>query len=146
MFGKPSLITRIAVGKTIGLAVGLVGFLLTPALAPGTDELLRWGLLLWYATLGAIIGMFGVFNWHPVLKLPLPWWVRAPFIGAWMNFVLTFFAYDAMAAVLRETFPGEGVFQSPFWFTAEGAVVGLLIGFAATRIGGEGPETLGRET
>jgi hypothetical protein len=35
--------------------------------------------LLWYTTLGAIIG---VFTWHPVLKLPLPWWIRAQALGA----------------------------------------------------------------
>ncbi len=33
---------------------------------------------------------------------------------------------------------------SPFWFVAEGVVVGLAIGYACTRIGGEGPETAGR--
>jgi uncharacterized membrane-anchored protein YhcB (DUF1043 family) len=38
---------------------------------------------------------------------------------------------------------GEGeVMQSPFWFTGEGAIVGLIIGYLATRLGGEGPETL----
>ncbi len=31
-----------------------------------------------------------------------------------------------------------------FWFVAEGVVVGLVIGYACTRIGGEGPETAGR--
>ena len=37
-----------------------------------------------------------------------------------------------------------GVLISPFWFTLEGALVGLLIGYAATRFGGEGKETVGR--
>ena len=144
MFGNPSLITRIAIGKTVGLAFGLLGFFLMPVLAPGADEFLSWGVLLWYPTLGAVIGMFGVLNWHPVLELPMPWWIRAPFIGAWMNFVLTFFAYDGMKAVLIDMFGTDGTFQSPFWFTAEGAVIGLVIGFVATRIGGEGPETVHR--
>ena len=30
MFGNPSLVTRIAVGKTVGLAFGLIGFLMMP--------------------------------------------------------------------------------------------------------------------
>ncbi len=122
MFEKPSLVTRIAIGKMVGFAVGLAGFLLLPYFAPEAGWLVRWGVLLWYTTLGAIIGVFGVFTWHPVLKLPMPWWFRAPLLGAWMNFVLT----------------------SPFWFTLEGAVVGLLIGYLATRFGGEGKETVGR--
>ena len=144
MFGNPSLISRIAIGKTVGLAAGLLGFFLMPVLAPEADELLRWGILLWYPTLGAVIGMFGVMDWHPDLKLPPPWLVRAPFIGAWMNFVLTFFAYDGIKAALIDMFGADGAFQSPFWFTAECAVIGLAIGFAATRIGGEGPETVHR--
>ena len=144
MFGNPSLITRIAIGKALGFLVGLAGFVFLPWFLPEAGWLLRWGILLWYATLGAIIGMFGVFTRHPVLKLPMPWWVRAPVVGAWMNFVLTFFAYDAMKQVMESTFGPEGVLSSPFWFVAEGAVVGLIIGYCATRFGGEGVETVGR--
>jgi hypothetical protein len=95
---------------------------------------------------GAVIGVFGVITWHPVLHLPLPWWVRAPFIGGWMNFILTFFAYDAlqraMATILGPDFP----FQSPFWFVLEGAIIGLVMGYFATRFGGEGKETVGVRT
>jgi hypothetical protein len=144
MFEKPSLITRIAVGKGVGFAVGLAGFLLLPLFAPEAGWLIRWGVLLWYTTLGAIIGVFGVFTWHPILKLPMPWWFRAPLLGAWMNFVLTFFAYDVMTEMMVAMFGAEGVLTSPFWFTLEGAVVGLLIGYLATRFGGEGKETVGR--
>ncbi len=144
MFEKPSLVTRIAVGKGVGFVVGLAGFLLLPYLAPEAGWLIRWGVLLWYTTLGAIIGVFGVVTWHPVLKLPLPWWFRAPCLGAWMNFVLTFFAYDTMKDMLVAMFGADGALTSPFWFTLEGALVGLLIGYAATRFGGEGKETVGR--
>ncbi len=144
MFEKPSLVTRIAIGKGIGLLVGLIGFIFLPFFLPEAGWLIRWGILLWYTTLGAIIGVFGVFTYHPVLKLPMPWWFRAPLLGAWMNFVLTFFAYDTMKDMLVAMFGTEGVLTSPFWFTLEGAVVGLLIGYLATRFGGEGAETVGR--
>ena len=49
-----------------------------------------------------------------------------------------------MAALLVAMFGEDGVIQSPFSFTAEGAVIGLVIGYFATRFGGEGSETLGR--
>ena len=139
MFEKPSLVTRIAVGKGIGLVVGLLGFILLPFFLPDVGWLVRWGILLWYTTVGAIIG---VFAWHPVLKLPLPWWFRAPLIGGWMNFVLTFFALDTMLAVMASVFGAAGILSAFFWFTVEGAVVGLVIGYAATRFGGEGKETI----
>ncbi len=144
MFEKPSLVARIAIGKAVGFVVGLAGFLLLPVFVPEAGWLIRWGILLWYTTLGAIIGVFGVLTWHPVLKLPMRWWFRAPLLGAWMNFVLTFFAYDTMKDMLVAMFGAEGVLTSPFWFTLEGAVVGLLIGYLATRFGGEGAETVGR--
>jgi hypothetical protein len=144
MFQKPSLITRIVAGKIAGFAIGLAGLILLPLFWPEADWLLRIGVLLWYTTLGAIIGMFGVFTWHPILKLPMRWWFRDPWIGAWMNFVLCFFAYDTMLAAMQAMFGPDGLMQSPFWLVAEGAVVGLVIGYFATRFGGEGPETAGK--
>ena len=144
MFGNPSLFTRIAIGKGIGFLFGLAGFIFLPYFFPEADWQLRWGILLWYTTVGAIIGVFGVITYHPILKLPFPWWFRAPLMGAWMNFVLTFFAYDAMSAMMISMFGHEGVISSPFWFTAEGAIVGLVIGYFATRFGGEGKDTAGR--
>jgi len=142
MFKNPSLITRIAIGKLIGLIIGFIGFITLPWFWPEADWMIRWGVLLWYTTLGAVIGVFGVLTWHPILHLPLPWWFRAPVIGAWMNFVLTFFAFEAMKSMLTSTFGVDGLLASPFWFVLEGAVVGLLIGYFATRFGGEGKETL----
>ena len=144
MFGNPSLTTRIAIGKAIGFLIGLAGFVSFPWFMPEAGWLIRWGFLLWYTTLGAIIGMFGVFTWHPVLKLSMPWWIRDPFIGAWMNFVLTLFAYDMLTQAMEAIFGLDGVLSSPFWFVAEGAVVGLIIGYVATCFGGEGVETAGR--
>lgn len=141
LFSKPSLITRVAVGKGVGALIGLAGFFLLPALWPEGGPLLPWGILLWYTTMGAVIGAFGVMNYHPILRLPLPWWVRAPLVGGWMNFVLVFFAYDLMAAAIQGML---GMALSPFWFVAEGAIVGAVIGALATRFGGEGKETVGR--
>lgn len=140
MLDKPSLLTRIIVGKFVGFLVGLAGFLMMPVLWPEADGMLRWGILLWYTTLGAVIGMAGVFSWHPVLKLPMPWWIRSSGLGAWMNFVLMLFAHEKMRGLLVTLFGENGALTSPFWFVAEGALIGLLIGFLATRFGGEGAE------
>ena len=144
MFGNPSLMTRIGIGKAIGFICGLIGFMFLPYFLPDVSEMIRWGILLWYTTVGAIIGMFGVITYHPVLKIPMPWWFRAPLIGAWMNFVLTFFAFDTMQSMMISVFGDNGIMSSPFWFALEGACVGLLIGYLATRFGGEGIETVGK--
>ena len=144
MFSNPSLVTRIAIGKGIGFVIGLTGFIVLPYFMPESNLMLRWGILLWYTTVGAIIGVFGVFTWHPVFQLPMPWWFRAPLLGAWMNFVLTFFIYDTLQSIMHNMFGEGGILGSPFWLVAEGAIVGFVIGFLATRFGGEGSATIGR--
>jgi len=134
--------TRIVIGKTIGLVIGLLAFFTIPQLVPEMSPLIRWGILFWYVTFGAIIGMFGVFTYHPILKLPFPWWIRATFVGAWLNFVLVFFAYEQLGQIMVATFGADGILQSPFWAVAEGAVLGAIIGFFATKYGGEGKEAV----
>ena len=57
-----------------------------------------------------------------------------------MNFVLTFFAYNDMKDIMVHSFGMNGVLSSPFWFVLEGAIVGIIIGYFATRFGGEGKE------
>ncbi|MAO54447.1 MAG: hypothetical protein CMM61_01955 [Rhodospirillaceae bacterium] len=135
---QPSLMTRIAVGKGLGFLVGLAGLVTFPYFMADVGWLVRIGILLWYTTLGGIIGLAGVLTWHPVLQIPLPWWIRGPLVGGWMNFVLTFFAYDFMEAILINLFGYGSPLASPWWFAAEGAVVGFVIGGAATLLGGEG--------
>ncbi len=139
---KPSLTLRIGIGKAAGFVIGLAGFFLLPLFVPDASWMLRWGILLWYTTLGAIIGVFGVYSHHPVLHLPLPWWTRAPSLGAWMNFILILVAYDEFSKIMTAPDSIVGPFKSPFWFVLEGALVGLIIGWLATRFGGEGPETV----
>ena len=141
MFSNPSLMTRIAIGKSIGFLFGLVAFISLPLILPDASSLFRWGFLLWCVTVGAFIGVTGVFTWHPILKLLMPWWFRSSFIGAWMFFVLTFFAYDEIKAIMTLTFGPDGVLSSPFWFVIDGAIFGLITGYFATRYGGEGKET-----
>lgn len=41
MFDKPSLTTRIAIGKSIGFLFGLVGFIVLPFFLPDADWLIR---------------------------------------------------------------------------------------------------------
>lgn len=143
MIAKPSLMTRIIVGKTVGFIVGLLAFVALPVLVPDAGWLLRFGVLFWYTTLGAIIAVFGVFTWHPIFKMPMPWWLFAPIVGAWMNFVLALIAFDTLDAVMLAIFGTDGILRSPFWICPEGAIVGFLIGYFATRFGGEGPATAG---
>ena len=144
MTTTPSLTIRIVIGKALGLVFGIITFFMLPASIPDASPLLAWGLMCWMITLGLMVALMGVVTWHPVLGIPLPWWFRAPLVGAWMNFVLVFFAHEPMRAMMVRIFGADGALQSPFWFAAEGAIIGLIIGYFATRFGGEGPETAGK--
>lgn len=137
--GNPSLMTRIAIAKSIGLVVGVIAFFVAPTIYPEMEMLFRVGILLWYPTLGAFVGLFGVMNWHPLLQIALPWWFRSIFIGAWMNFLLVFFAYDVMSEWLARAVAPD---TSPFWFVLFGGLIGGVMGYTATRFGGEGPSTV----
>ncbi len=142
MLENPSLTTRIVIGKSIGFALGLIGLIVIPFLWPDSGWMERIAFLFWYTTIGAFVGLVGVMTWHPLLRMPMPWWFSSVLIGAWMNLVLTLFIYDRLAEMMLELPVGGGLFQSPFWFVAEGAIVGLVIGYFATRFGGEGPATV----
>lgn len=136
MFDKPSILTRIAVGKLVGLLIGAIGFFAAPAF--GVDDMkMRVGILFWYVAVGAFIGMAGVMTRAPIVKMPLPWWIMGPAIGGFMNLLLVLIAWDVFAAMMTG---GEfwGL-TSPWWGVVEGAIVGLLIGGFATLFGGEGP-------
>ena len=142
MFSKQSLITRIAIGKTIGLLVGLSGFFLVPHFLPNASPLLPWGILLWYITFGAIVGIYGVLDRLPVVDWRMPCWLRGALTGAWLNFVLVFFAHEPMGDMLTAAFNGAVI--SPFWFALEGAILGLIIDAIATHFAGEGKSIAGR--
>ena len=142
MFEKPSLIYRIAIGKGVGFAFGLLGLIVIPFIWPESSWMERIGFLFWYTTVGAMVGVFGVFTQHPVLHLPMPWWFRSTIIGAWMNFVLVLLMYDRLAEMMLQLAGPDGTFTSPFWFVLEGAVIGMIIGYLATHFAGEGAETI----
>lgn len=142
MFGKPSLFTRIGVGKTIGFIIGLMGFFSLPYFWPEASLQFRLGILFWYTSLGAIIGIFGVLIYHPILKSPIPWWLRGVLIGGWMNLLLTLFIYDKLTHMMLAIFGTEGILSSPYWLVLEGMIIGLLIEYFARRFGGEGKATL----
>lgn len=138
MFKKQSLITRIAIGKSMGFIIGLVGFILLPFVTADASLMLRLGILFWYVTFGAVIGVFGVFTYHPILKCSMPWYFRSIVLGSWMNLILALVAYDELLKIMLPFFGQDSIFSSPFWIVLEGAIVALVIDYFATKIGGEG--------
>ena len=57
MLGRNSLLTRIAIGKAIGMVIGIACFFALPLVMPQPTWQLRVGVLFWYITTGAFIGL-----------------------------------------------------------------------------------------
>ena len=132
------LLKRLAIAKSVGFAIGLLAFFLVPVIWPGENMWLRVGVLLWYGTFGAVIGLIGIFDYHPLLKFRMPFWFRGLFLGAWFNFVLAVLMYEKFTVLMAEMGGVMANFDNPFWIVAEGAVLGLLIDGIATKFAGEG--------
>lgn len=120
--------THVSLGLMIGVLIGLGGFVLVPLIVDQPDPWLRWGILLWYPTLGGMIGVLvrdGPALWHR--------WMVGSAVGGWLNAVLTFFAHDQMRRFMETVFGQDSAFTSPFWFVLEGAAVGAVIGLVIDR-------------
>ena len=53
---------------------------------------------------------------------------------AWLNLIVTLFAFDTMQDYSMLVHLSFGMLSSQFWFVADGAIVGLIAGFASTRV------------
>jgi len=129
---------RIALAKAVGFIIGLVGFFLLPVLVPGEGLWLRFGVLLWYTTVGAMIGVLGLFDHHPFFGFPMPFWFRGILFGAWANLLLVFLMHDELSALMQRMAGIPAGFKDPLWIVVEGAVVGLVVDAAATAATGDG--------
>lgn len=138
MSPQRSFAYRVGAGKAIGFAFGILGFVLLPYFISEPSLLLRTAILLWYPTVGAVVGMFGAFAYHPVLNFPMPWWFRGALTGAWMNFVVTLFSYEQICTAVNLVMGEYGMYVSPFWMVLEGALIGMLMDYLLTRWFGEG--------
>lgn len=131
---------RLVIAKSLGFLTGLAGFLLVGWIWPEQTLPFQLGVLFWYTTLGGIIGLMGVIDRHPLFPdWRLPWWLRGTAMGAWMNLLLVLLMHDQLALMVQQFGAPDPPFESVWWIVAEGAVIGAIIDWAATRHGGEGP-------
>lgn len=132
------ILTRLAIGQMAGVMIGIIAFAMLPLFLPELDARIRWGIFLWYPTLGAVVALLDIVNGEESVPVALPWWLRGALVGAWMNLVATLLIFEVMREFLLSVSGPDAIFTSPFWFVAEGAFAGLLIGYLVMRFGGEG--------
>ena len=93
----------------------------------------RWTVVFWYTTLGGVVGISNVVVREPVTNLPLPWWLRAPLISAWLCLMVVLFAGDRVQKLVCVVHVSNGVLTSPYWFVVDGMIVGIVAGVISTR-------------
>ena len=107
------IIKRVGTAKMVGFLIGLIAFLMIPSIWPSESMWLRVGILLWYGTFGAFIGIIGLFNEHPMFKFRMPFWFRGPVFGAWLNLVLAFLMHDKLAVLIPQLGGTLGGIEKP---------------------------------
>jgi hypothetical protein len=135
---EKQLTYRVGGGKGLGLLFGLIGFFALPYFVEEPSIFLRIGILLWYPTVGAFVGLAGVFAHHPILNMSLPWFVRGPLIGGWMNVLIVMFAHDQLIQMTDAWNIAYGIYVSPYWLILEGVLIGSVMDWLLTRWFGEG--------
>jgi len=133
---KHSITNRIIIGKTIGFIAGLLVFLLLPLFGVSIDLRFGIGLVVFYTLLGVLTAFMGVMDHHPIFKFKMPFWFRGILTGLVMHLMLVLLAYDQLAVLVQEM----NIFGmiSPWWTLIDGAILGLLMGWAETKFAGEG--------
>ena len=130
---------RVAIGKIVGLILGALIFFGSPALGLELSTHFGLGLWLFYIILGALIGLIGIVDHHPIFKFKMPFWLRGAVMGIFMHLMLVLLCYHQMMAVMELDLVQSMGIQSPFWILIDGAILGILIDWTATRHAGDGP-------
>ncbi len=138
---------RMIIAKSIGFAIGLIGFLELPNLLPNVSLTFRLAFLFWPITVAGIVGLGGFITKCamtgkcPLKKSPL---FRALFrgglIGAWMNFVLCLFLYEFILNIYQflPTTPPDPLILA----SIQGFIFGGFVDILATKYGGDGKALL----
>jgi hypothetical protein len=119
---------RVISGTIAGLIIGLLGFFIAPLIFSEIPMHIRFGIMVWYLTMGTIIG--GV----DLLQDQIPKWLSAMIIGAWLNFVLMIFMWPTLNQLLPLMFPHYSYMHSPVLLILEGMILGTVIELIISRL------------
>ncbi|MEO1456990.1 MAG: hypothetical protein AAFV49_05385 [Pseudomonadota bacterium] len=121
-----------------GLLIGLTGFVLIPILTPEAPVEARWGILLWYPTMGAVIAMLEMLGSAGMLPWRVRWWLCGGIVGGWFNLLAVLIGDPFMGDFITAAFGADSPLGTPYLFVPEGALAGMLIAYLVMRFGGEG--------
>jgi hypothetical protein len=90
--------------------------------------------------MGAMIGLIGVFDRHPVFKFKMHWWLRGPALGVLFMLMYVLLSYNNLQFVMQSPLVSWTGLASPFWALLDGIWIGALMGWIETSIAGEGSD------
>ena len=138
MVSLRSVSGRIMIGKIIGLIIGFICLAVLPGFGFPIFSYFGMGTLLMFMLMGTMIGFVGQFDRHPVLDFKMSWCVRGLLVGVAFTLMYVLLAYPAIAFILQSSLLSWMGLSSPFWALIDGAVIGMVMAYAETRLCGEG--------
>ena len=126
------LVVGTSAGKLLAFCFGLTLFFTIPNSAADSNGVMHWVILFWYPTIGGIVGISNAIKQD--FLFDLPWWLRAPTLGAWMNFMAAMLSQGEVQEFSVIIQLSSGLLSSPFWFVLDGLVIGTLCGFASVTV------------
>lgn len=137
----PKVLKRTACAKTLGFIVSLIWFIAIILSGQyANHQMITWGIFFWYPLVGAMIGLAGVMNKHPLLGKMWIW--RGIMIAAFMNFVLLLFALDPLRELLSDMGYQFSATIMIWGAILEWAILGWAIDWYVTEKYGEGKKLM----
>lgn len=135
---KHSIVNRVIIAKVIGFVAGLLCVFIMPMMGSTLGIHFSIGIVLFMILMGALVGFMGIVDRHPIFKFKMPFWLRGIVVGAFMYLILILLSYDQIAVMLSQMDFMGMEFKSPYWSLIDGAILGLIMEWAATKYAGEG--------
>lgn len=135
---KKSVFKRIVVGKLIGLVVGGISFAMLPLYGLAGETMFGLGMWLAFILMGGTIGLLGIMTQHPIFDFRLRFWMRGAVVGFSFMLMVILLGYEQIQAIMSSPLVSWVGLKSPFWALIDGTLIGIFMGWVATKVAGEG--------
>ena len=135
-----SVMGRVAIGKLIGLTLGLIIVVLLPYVGIAPVSMFGFGTVIMFMLMGAMTGLIGQFDRHPLFNFKLSWYLRGPAVGFAFFLMYILLSYDQLDYIMQSSLVSWSGFESPWWILLDGMFYGALMGWVETKISGEGED------
>lgn len=140
MFKLQSVTGRIAVGKLVGLVMGIVAMIALPSFGFPMFSMFGLGTLIMFMLMGVLVAFMGQYDRHPLFDFKMHWWMRGAVVGFVVMLMYILLSYASLETVMMSNIISWMGLTSPFWALLDGMVIGMIMAFAETKIAGAGPD------